>query len=173
MRLKQRTRQHIIADLSANHFKRQALLCGYAVDRVFQDYGFDLVVWTYNNAGEIEPGHLLVQLKATDSVNWVADRTQIALRIDRRDLNLWLEYLLPVFLILYDAQTEKAYWICIQEYFQRIENAFDVAQIGKTYTVYFDPEAILDPSAMRKFAEQKRQVASQIKVQMGEISYEV
>jgi hypothetical protein len=173
MRYKYRPREHIIADLSVNHFERHALLCGYAVERVFHDYGFDLVVWTYNRAGEIEPDQLLVQLKATDAMNWVADRTRIALRVDRRDLTLWLAYFLPVFLILYDAQTEKAYWICIQAYFQNLGDKFDLSQIGETHTVYFDPEAILDANAVRKFAEYKQTVASQVKIQMGDISYEV
>ncbi len=173
MRYKYRPREHIIADLSANHFERQALLCGYAIERVFHDYGFDLVVWTYDSTGEVEPDQLLVQLKATDSINWVANHTQIALRVDRRDLTLWLGYCLPVFLILYDAQTEKAYWICIQAYFQNLGAEFDLSKIGTTYTVYFDPEAILDSNAVRKFAEYKQQIASQVKSQLGDIYYEI
>ncbi len=173
MRYKYRPREHIIADLSVNYFERHALLCGYAVERVFHDYGFDLVVWTYNSDGEIEPEQLLVQLKSTDSMNWVADHTRIALRVDRRDLTLWLAYFLPVFLILYDAQADKAYWICIQAYFQKLGNTFNLSQIGATHTVYFDLDAILDADAVRKFAKYKQQVASQVKIQMGDISYEI
>jgi Domain of unknown function (DUF4365) len=171
MRYKYRPREHIIADFSVNHFERHALLCGYAVDRVFHDYGFDVVVWTYNSVGEIEPDQLLIQLKATDSLNWVSNQTRIALRVDRRDLTLWLEYLSPIFLILYDAKAEKAYWIYIQAYFQKLGDEFDLSQIGKTYTVYFDPEDILDATAIRKFAEYKQKIASQIK--MEGISHEI
>jgi Domain of unknown function (DUF4365) len=101
MRLKQRTRQYIIADLSINHIERQALLCGYAVERVQYDYGYDLAIWTYTESGEIEAGQCLVQVKATDSINFLADQTRITFRLDRRDLNLWLGDFLPVFLILY------------------------------------------------------------------------
>jgi hypothetical protein len=32
-RKKRRTREHVIADLSANHVERHALLCGYSVER--------------------------------------------------------------------------------------------------------------------------------------------
>jgi hypothetical protein len=37
MRRKQRTRAHIIADLSTNAVERIALLCGYSVERFFTD----------------------------------------------------------------------------------------------------------------------------------------
>jgi len=33
---------HVLADLGMNHVERQVLLCGYSVDRVDQDYGYDL-----------------------------------------------------------------------------------------------------------------------------------
>jgi hypothetical protein len=51
MRRKQRTRQHIIADLSSNFVERFALLCGYSVERFFSDYGLDLTVLTYDETG--------------------------------------------------------------------------------------------------------------------------
>lgn len=172
MNLKRRTREHIIADLSINHFEKQALLCGYAVERVFHDYGFDLVVWTYNKAGEIEPGQILVQLKATDALHWVKHQSRIALGVDRRDLNLWLEYFLPVFLVLYDAQADQAYWVCVQAYFQRLGASFDITKIGQTHTVYFDPDDILNANAVRTFAAYKQRVNQQIKRRAGDISYE-
>ena len=34
---KRRTREHVIADLSVNHVERQALLCGYAIERWFHE----------------------------------------------------------------------------------------------------------------------------------------
>lgn len=42
---KKRTREHVLADLSANHVERVALSCGYAVDRVWNDYGLDLALF--------------------------------------------------------------------------------------------------------------------------------
>ena len=50
---KRRTRQHVIADLSANYVERCALLCGFSVERIRLDYGIDLIVHTYNRHGEI------------------------------------------------------------------------------------------------------------------------
>ena len=56
---KRRTREHVIADLSANHVERQALLCGYAVERRAHDYGIDLVITTYDREGNVENGEIL------------------------------------------------------------------------------------------------------------------
>src|SRR5262249_34564309 len=50
---KRRTREHVIADLSANHVERHALLCGFSVERIRLDYGIDLIIHTYNRSGEI------------------------------------------------------------------------------------------------------------------------
>ena len=51
---KRRTREHVIADLSANHVEKQALLCGFSVERVRHDYGIDLIWFTYDEHGEVE-----------------------------------------------------------------------------------------------------------------------
>lgn len=40
---KQRTRQHVIADLSVNFVERLALKCGYTMQRAAADYGYDSV----------------------------------------------------------------------------------------------------------------------------------
>lgn len=55
-RKKRRTREHVIADLSANHVERHALLCGYSVERCLHDYGIDLVITTYDTQGNVENG---------------------------------------------------------------------------------------------------------------------
>ena len=52
---KRRTREHVIADLSVNFVERQVLQCGHTLERVFHDYGIDLVMHSYNDKGEIEP----------------------------------------------------------------------------------------------------------------------
>ncbi|NJM46246.1 MAG: DUF4365 domain-containing protein [Alkalinema sp. RU_4_3] len=172
MRLKYRTREHIIADLSVNHFERQTLFAGHASERVRCDYGYDLSVWTYKESGEIEPGQFFVQVKATDTIKLLSKENSIALRLDKRDLTLWLEEFLPVFLVLYDAHADVAYWMCVQVYFGALGDTFSLANIGQTYTVYFNPQDILDSRAIQLFAEYKRRVISQRKSQIGDIWYE-
>lgn len=51
---KRRTRNHIIADLSANHVEKHVLHCGFTVERMVHDYGVDLLLYTYSPEGEIE-----------------------------------------------------------------------------------------------------------------------
>ena len=63
---KLRTREHVLADISINHVERQVLLCGFSVDRVQHDYGYDLTMASYSKIGEFEPGYVYIQVKATD-----------------------------------------------------------------------------------------------------------
>ena len=63
---KTRTRGHVLADLSINQVERQVLLCGFSVDRVQHDYGYDLTMATNSARGEFEPGAVYIQVKATD-----------------------------------------------------------------------------------------------------------
>lgn len=53
---KRRTREHVIADLSVNYVERIVLRCGHTLERFWHDYGFDLLLYTYDNNGEYENG---------------------------------------------------------------------------------------------------------------------
>ena len=88
---KLRTRAHVLADLGINFVERQVLLCGFSVDRVQHDYGYDLTMATYDNAGEVEPAAVYIQVKATDRLPRVAGGKAISWPVSRRDLKLWLQ----------------------------------------------------------------------------------
>jgi hypothetical protein len=109
---KRRTREHVIADLSVNHLERHALLCGYSVERVANDYGIDLRIYTYNQDGEIENGEIQLQLKATDDIKIVSRTGMVSFRLDRADSITWLHEPMPVFLVVYDAAAEVGYSLC-------------------------------------------------------------
>lgn len=47
---KQRTRQHVIADLSVNYVERVILEEGHSFERPANDYGYDLVMTTHDSA---------------------------------------------------------------------------------------------------------------------------
>ena len=96
---KRRTREHIIADLSVNHAERYALLCGYTVEHPRSDYGYDLLLSTYNSNGEPENGEVRIQLKATDSLFMLKDKKFISWRLLRSDLARWLYDQFPVILV--------------------------------------------------------------------------
>jgi hypothetical protein len=65
---KRRTRQHIIADQSVNHVERFIIDEGHTATRMPNDYGYDLLMMTFDEKGHAEPGLVFLQLKASDSL---------------------------------------------------------------------------------------------------------
>jgi Domain of unknown function (DUF4365) len=159
---KKRTREHIIADLSENHFEKFAILKGFSVERTAHDYGYDLVLFTYDSSGEIENGYVSVQLKATDNLEFIHSGTIISFTVDKRDLDLWLNEFNPVILVIYDAENFKGYWLYIQAYFQNLQN-FTLASVNKTLNVHIPIVNKINKSSMKKFAEQKERLYRQLK----------
>jgi hypothetical protein len=51
---KRRTREHVIAALSANHVERFIVQCGFAFEVTRSDYGYDLAMKTFDDEGYIE-----------------------------------------------------------------------------------------------------------------------
>jgi hypothetical protein len=68
----------VLADLSINHVERQVLLCGFSVERTQRDYGYDLTLTSHTEEGEIEPGWIYVQVKASDRMPWLASGKEIS-----------------------------------------------------------------------------------------------
>ena len=113
---KRRTRQHVIADLSVHHVERFILEEGHTAQRLGSDYGYDLILWTFDEHGYPEPGLIYFQFKAGETlelrgVNYVYD-------LEVRDYNLWMLEKTPVILVLFDATRKRAYWLHIQGYFR-------------------------------------------------------
>ena len=157
---KRRTREHIIADLSVNHVERQALLCGYTIERMTHDYGIDLELFTFNKNGEAEAGTVYLQLKASDRLRIRPRQEKIAFRIDRSDLIFWLAQPIPVILIVYDAKKHQAYWLYVQSYFRK-QPDFNLFAAGKTITVNVSTSNIVNPNAMRRFARFRNRILEQ------------
>ncbi len=155
---KKRTREHIIVDISVNYVEYFIVTKGFSVERVEKDYGYDLVLFTYDDNGEIENGQIYLQLKATDNIK-KTDHQTIAFSVSTRDLKLWLEEPMPVILILYDALQKTAYCLYIQAYFEKHK-----ININKKYiTVYFDMKNTLNEETMNQFRKYKRNILNQVK----------
>jgi hypothetical protein len=112
---KQRTRQHVIADQSINHVERFIIDEGHTAQRMEKDYGYDLLLFTYDEQGYSEPDFLSVQLKAAESLQAVG--SDYVFDVDIRDYNLRMLERMPVILILFDASRRRAYWLAVQGYF--------------------------------------------------------
>jgi hypothetical protein len=149
-----RTREHVLADLSANYVEKQALLCGFAAERIRLDYGIDLMVQTFNRRGEVENGWLPFQLKGTDRIKLVAAGRAVSCRIDRAHLRHWLNESLPVILALYDAEADLAYWLFVRRHLAALPS-FDLRQAGERVSVSIPRSNVLDRSAMQDLAREK------------------
>ena len=134
---KRRTRSHVIADLSVNHVERHVLLCGCTVERFWHDYGYDLLLTTYNANGEVENGDVRLQVKATDFLRYRRDGQSFSFRVEAVDLRLWLREVAPVILIVYDALREDACWLYVQAYFESLAS-FDLSRIEGSVTLFRD-----------------------------------
>lgn len=156
---KKRPRSHIIADLSVNYVERYALKCGFSVEIFAHDYGYDLNVYTYNSKREAENGSVFMQLKASDSLKIKGNFIHFSL--DKRDINRWINEVYPAILVLYDAKTERAYWLYIQEHFSNILN-FDLSKVRATYTVHINISKIIDIKSMKEFRIRKNSISTQL-----------
>lgn len=117
---KQRTRQHIIEDLSFNHIEKQILLAGFTMNRNYNDYGIDGYIQTFMPTGEIYRKTIDFQLKSTDNIQYVEKMQSHAFDLSIVDLEFWLSKKEQVLLILYDAQKDIAYYIDLAIYFEKI-----------------------------------------------------
>ena len=131
---KQRTRQHQIEDLGFNHIERQILYAGFTIQRnTHNDYGYDGLVYTFNELGEINPFNFHIQLKSTDGIRESTKKKTISFDLSKRDLELWLLSTTKLLVVLYDAQQEIAYFIDLQDYFR--ENSVQLNKIRKYFRV--------------------------------------
>ena len=121
---KQRTRQHVIADQSVNHVERFIIDEGHTAQQFERDYGYDLLLSTYDEEGYLEPGSIYLQLKAAATLTKVG--SAYVFDVDVRDCNLWRVERAPVILILFDASRRRAYWLHVQAFFRK-----DVNRKGK------------------------------------------
>src|ERR1022692_4267900 len=106
---KRRTRQHVIADQSVHHVEGYILDEGHTVQRVYSDYGYDLVMYTFDEEGYAEPGAIWFQIKSSEELKLVGGA--YVFDVDIRDYNLWILDQMPVILILYDASQRRAFWL--------------------------------------------------------------
>ncbi|HEV3255927.1 MAG TPA: DUF4365 domain-containing protein [Gemmataceae bacterium] len=145
---KRRTRAHIIADLSVNYVEKRVLECGWTVQRFSPDYGLDLLMTTFNRRGEIENGDVRLQIKATDSIKVVASRNAIAVRLEWRDMVYWLNEPLPVILVVYDAKSDRAWWLYLNK---TLREEGRTAQKRAELTVSVPLANVLDREAVGRF----------------------
>jgi hypothetical protein len=157
-----RTRQHMIADLAVNHLERHVLLAGFTLQRFQQDYGYDLVMSTYNERGEVEPGLVFFQVKATDDLPKLKDARTVSWTVQRRDFKLWLKDAYPAVLVVYDGSKDKAYWLYLQQHLARIAPA-QLFETGVTLNVRIPIANRVNRRAVQMLAKYKNEVHQRLR----------
>jgi hypothetical protein len=144
----------VLADLSINYVERQILLRGFAVNRMTTDYGIDLLMRTYSDAGEVESGHVLFQVKATDALQILQDEQTITTRIEVADVKAWQDEWMPVILVVYDGQGDKAYWLYVQKYLDEKQvSSEDLSAEQDRLTVRLPRKNRLNRKAIEQFRQ--------------------
>jgi len=149
---KQQTRQHVIADRSVNHMERFVLDESHSVQRLDSDYGYDLVLFTYDAEGFVEPGSLFLQLKAAETLHKTG--SGYVFDLDIRDYNLWMLEKTPVLLILFDAGRKRAYWLAVQRYFR--DSGRKPKKGAKTVRVRVPARQVVNRRAVTRWRTLKR-----------------
>jgi len=161
-----RTREHIIASQSHNHIEKYFIDKGHTVDRP-EDYGYDLVVNTFDADGYAESGDVRIQLRASDALRYNESRRSISFTITAKHYALWKSEVMPVFLILYDAQEKNAYWLYVQEYFAA-DSSRRPSDSGGSLTVRVPVSNLFTEDTVDLIKEYKARIMAQI---AGKIKY--
>ncbi len=156
----------MLANLSVNHLERHVLLCGCSVQRIHSDYGYDLIMSTFDANGEIEPGVIFLQVKATDNLPLLADGKTISWGVNRRDLLLWLSEAFPVILVVYDGQRDRAFCLHVQADFADRTTA-DLFLAGQTINVHLPVTSRLNRRSVQRMVQRKN--ATQAQLHEGEL----
>jgi hypothetical protein len=147
----------VIADLGVNFVERQVLLAGFTADRSVNDYGIDTMMKTFSSSGEVEPGHVLIQVKATDHFTTHADGRTLPFRVEVADLKAWALEREPVALVVYDATADRAFWLDVKEYVRTEKIDEDAG--GATVTLRVPVANVFDGAAVRWWRERLQGVA--------------
>jgi hypothetical protein len=172
-RKKRRTREHVLADLSVNHVEKFIFKCGYSCERVEHDYGTDLLMFTFDANGEIENGHVQIQVKATDHPHYHNDAQTIACPVEMAHVWCWEGEPCPVILVRYDATTDRGYWLYVQRELERPDNRIsslldeEILIVGdeqRNYATFRIPLTNrLNRQAILRFRKFRDQVLEQVK----------
>jgi Domain of unknown function (DUF4365) len=156
---KQRTRQHVIADLSVHYLEGFILEEGHTAQQLERDYGYDLLMFTYDEQGYVEPGFVSLQVKAAESLQSAG--SGYVFDLDVRDYNLWKVEKMPVILVLFDALRRRGYWLAVQDYF-REDTARRPHRGAKTVRMRVSRRQPVHRRAIAKMRELKNDLYSRV-----------
>jgi Domain of unknown function (DUF4365) len=137
--------------------ERRVLECGYALERVKNDYGIDADLTTFDDEGELEYGYIRFQVKSTDRLTFAEVGTEIPQRVRIADLKTWLFELYPIILVVYDAANDRAFWLDVQEHVRERKLSSD----ARTVTLRIPVKQRLTADAIRTIRFRKNNLVSE------------
>jgi len=136
------------------------------VDEPRPDYGYDIVVTTFDykgdpsyRSGEVENCSIYIQLKATDTLRVLSDGDTISFPIKRQHAVYWKTETHPVYLVVYSVVDNAAYWLHMQPYL----NAAKIPpESQKEVTVHLSKSNAITLAAIDAFRKTKQEVLDKI-----------
>lgn len=150
--VRRRKREEIIHELGLNYIERLILLNGHSMRRFNSfEFGYDAAISTFNRDGELENGTIFFQLKATERLR-VLKNGKISLTVKMHHFYLWFYEPAPVYMIVYDAPSNRAFWLDLKKYYAGIAPE----KMQRNYKVlHISPDNILSPETIEEFRAYK------------------
>ena len=111
--------------------------------------------------GEFENGQIFIQLKATDTLETLADGHTIPFQIKRRHALLWEEEPMPVYLIVYSVADRECYWLHVQSYLKSEQFRWPPNK-PEEMTVHLSKNAVVNAEVIEEFRREKQRVLTRI-----------
>jgi hypothetical protein len=144
-----RPRSHQLEDLSRVRLHEAFNSVGWTVEDLRKDYGEDLLVRIFDN-GVATPLSFFVQAKATDKIQEYTSNTGLfVVPIERRHVQHWSQFWEPVLVSLWDSETKRTYWTCVQTYLSTEEGKAALSNASERLRIPVDK--LLDPMGLHEF----------------------
>ena len=150
-----RTRQHVIAAMSMIHVQKAFIDKGHTVDREYEDYGYDLVA--KNLRCEKDTGRTATfasRSRPRIQSDASGEEDSFSLEIKLKHYNLWMQALMPVFLILYEPGKRRPIGSTCRLTSPRIPERGPI-KAAKTVTVHIPAENEFNEETIDYMRERK------------------
>lgn len=119
----QRPREHLIGEVAERAFE-DALAPTWVSNKLPRDYGWDYMV-TLTREGAVSPLNFFAQVKGSESVQYLSNRTHLSLSLEVSTLQLLVRQQLPALLAVCDvsAQEKPVYWVWVPNAIDEVEQA--------------------------------------------------
>jgi Domain of unknown function (DUF4365) len=145
----ERTEQHEIAEIAVTAIQSVIAAAGFAVERVTNDYGEDLLVQT-SHAGQMDASRMWVQAKGTRSIDsHTRSDGRLAISVQRDHLTRWARSADPVVIVLWDCSANIGY-------FTRLDDRPRSAEAHATATIFLEREHTFDVDTVVELAWMSR-----------------